>query len=187
MKSRLKTKRTFPWTDEVGGHRITIRPMTPDDRDLVNTFTQGLSHEDVMFLQMDITQPEVIEGWIEMITRGDAIVLIALDKTGQVIGYVSLYSNSISWNRHQGEIRVFVLKSLRGSGIGKRLATEVAHIADEQDLDMIVVNIPREQPHVRQMMERIGFQVDALLTDWLIDLQNQTHDVIVMSKRLRDY
>lgn len=187
MTDKVVMTRSYPWTGEVGGRRIAIRPMTRDDRAATLAFTAKLSHRDALFLQSDITKPEVIDEWIDNIERGRAVVLLALDSQNNVVGYASLYRNEASWMRHQGEIRLFVCETLRGTGIGKRLASEAAHIAEAQELDMIQVNVPRELPHVRAMLEKMGFTTEALLTDWLMDTDGNTHDLVIMAQRLKDY
>ena len=187
MTERLVSKRSYPWTDEIGGRKVTFRPMTAADREATLAFTRGLDHDDILFLQSDITKPEVIDEWLYFIEHGHAIVILAIDSSDKVIGYASLYHNNTSWTRHQGELRLFVRKSLRGTGIGKHLSREISQIAEEQNLELIVVNIPRDSPHLRVMFEKIGFTVEALLTDWLIDADGRTHDLIVMAKRVKDF
>jgi RimJ/RimL family protein N-acetyltransferase len=161
--------------------------MTPEDREKVAKFALGLSHEDLVHTRVDIRKSEVIEDWIEGIERGRFISVLAEDKDGEVVGYGTLHNNELTWTRHQGEIRLIVKKELRGIGLGKCLATELVQIAKDQNLQLIVVNIPRDQPHIRKMLERMGFSVEALLTDWLIDIDGNTHDLMVMSHHVRDF
>jgi L-amino acid N-acyltransferase YncA len=160
--------------------------MTSVDREATLAFTRGLDHDDILFLQSDITKPEVVDEWIAHIERGRAIVILASDSTKKIVGYASLYRNDLSWSRHQGEVRLFVRKSLRGTGIGKHLSQEIARIAEKQNLELIVAKIPRDRPYLRAMFEKVGFTVEALLTDWLIDADGRTHDLIVMAKRVKD-
>ena len=39
----------------------------------------------------------------------------------------------------------------------------------------------REQRGARQMFQNLGFSVEALLADWVIDPNDATHDLILMS------
>ena len=185
-KETLKSERKYPWSETVDGHEITFRLAEGKDKKAALAFTRTLSHDDILFLQMDITKPEVIEESLNNVKRGRAIIVLAEEK-GKVVGYASLFHNEMLWTRHQGEIRIFVKDSLRGIGLGRRLASEAVQIAHEQNLDLIVVNIPREQPHVRAMLEHMGFTVEALLTDWLMDQEGNTHDLIIMSHHVRDF
>ncbi len=184
---KLETTRTYPWTTELGGQEFTFRLMSGKDKKAAVTFTKELSADDILYLMMDIRKTEVIEETIGNIKKGRAVVVMALDGKGKLAGYASLFHNEMLWTRHQGEIRLFVLDKYRGIGLGRHLATEAMQVALDQDLELIVVNIPREQPHVRAMLERIGFKVEALLTDWLMDQKGRTHDLIVMSHHTSEF
>ena len=118
--------------------------------------------------------------------QGHAIVLLALNSANHIVGYASLYRNENSWTRHQVEIRLFVNKEYRGTGIGKHLAGEIILIAEEQNPHIVVSNIPREHPHIRVMLEKKGFNAEALLTDWLMDTDGNTHDLLIMARRMKD-
>jgi len=186
MFGKLATKRTYPWTGEIRGKKFTFRPMTPEDRDATLAFTSRMPHSDILFLQSDITKPEVIDEWISIVERGRAFVLLAFNSAHEIVGYASLYRNKDSWARHQIELRLFVDKPWRGTGVGKQLAGEVTLVAEEQNPDIITVNVPREHPHIRMMLEKKGFNVEALLTDWLMDTDGKTHDLLIMARRLKD-
>jgi L-amino acid N-acyltransferase YncA len=184
--TKLKSKRAFPWTGKIGGHEITFRLMAPEDGARLLNFTQGLSKDDMMFLRMDISQPEVIEEWVQNVQMGRTITVLAFNEKDDIVGYCSLHTNERLWTRHIGEIRVFVLHEYRGIRLASRLVTEMFQIAREQNLDRITFNIAREQPHMQQMLEGLGFKVEALLTDWLMDRDGRTHDLLIMSHDVKE-
>ena len=186
MFGKISTRRKYPWIAEIRGKEFTFRPMTPEDRHVTAAFTAGLSHSDILFLQSDITKPEVIDEWISHLNRGHAFVLLAFNSADQVVGYASLYRNENSWGRHQVELRLFVTKQYRNTGVGKHLADEITLVAEEQKPHIIKINVPRDTPHIRMMLEKKGFVAEALLTDWLMDVDGRTHDLLVMARRLRD-
>jgi len=186
MFRKLTTRRKYPWTGEIHGKKFTFRPMTKEDRAVIVDFTAGLPHSDILFLQSDITKPEVIDEWVGAVERGRAFVLLAFNSANEIAGYASLYHNETSWARHQIEIRMFVSRPYRSTGVGKHLAGEITAVAEEQDIEIIMVNVPREHPHIRVMLEKKGFTVQALLTDWLMDTDGKTHDLLVMARRLKD-
>lgn len=95
----------YPWTGEIRGKKFTFRPMTPEDRDATLAFTSGLSHSDILFLQSDITKPEVIDEWISSVKGGRAFVLLAFNSSHEMVGYASLYHNENSWARHQADTK----------------------------------------------------------------------------------
>jgi L-amino acid N-acyltransferase YncA len=180
-------RRKFPWTDKINGREITFKLMKKADRDNLLRFSQALPHDDLIFLRTDISKPEVVDEWIARIEAGRTMTVLAVDDDEDIIGYASLHHNELLWTRHLAEIRLFVQRELRGTGLGKRLLNEMLQIAGEQRLSRLIVNIPRDQPHVRQMLERLGFQVEALLTDWLMDRDGRTHDLLIMSHHIEEY
>lgn len=185
--AKLKSDRTFPWTERIEGQEITFRLLTPKDRDLMLEFTRGLTSDDMMYLRLDISQAEVLDEWLENTQNGKSITVLALDESGEVGGYCSLHRNLKSWTRHIGEIRVFVKSDMRGLGLARRLVNEIFQIAKQQNVQRLVVNIARDQLHIQQMLQRLGFKVEALLTDWLMSRDGHTHDLVIMSHSVDEY
>lgn len=180
------TQRTYPWTDTIEGREITFRLMSRNDRDAVLAFAQSLRPEDLMFLRLDITQPEVVDQWIEHIEAGNTITVLALED-GIVIAYGTLHSNETAWTRHLGQIRILVQSDWRKLGLGRRLAVELFQLAREKKLDRIFAQMAADQPFVRQLFEELGFRPEALLTDWVMDRNNRTHDLLIMSHHVGDF
>lgn len=182
-----ESKHTLPHSEQLQGYTVEYRLMTPDDRDKLLAFTRTLPKEDLMFLRMDVTKPEVIDHWVDNIRHGATITVLAFDTDHNVIGYGSLHHNKMTWTRHLGELRMLASPEYRGIGLGKRLTNEVFQMAKQSGLARVFVQIPADQPHVREMLEKMGFTTEALLTDWLISTDNKTHDVVVMTQRVKDY
>jgi len=185
--NKLKSKRTFPWKGKIGGYGLTFSLMDGKDRGELLEFTQGLAEDDTIFLRMDISRPDVIDEWLHNIESGRTITVLARSEEDGIVGYASLHTNEKTWTRHIGEIRVFVTPEYRGIGLASRLVTEMFQIAREQQLDRIVFNIAREQPHMQQFLESLGFKVEALLTDWLMDHTGRTHDLLIMSHSIGEH
>ena len=182
-----ESRHTLPYTERLGGYTVEYRLMAPEDRDGLLTFTQTLPKEDLMFLRMDVTKPEVVDHWVDNIRNGLTITVLSFNEDGHVIGYASLHHNKMMWTRHLGELRMLASPEYRGIGLGKRLTNEVFQIARDSGLERVYVQIPAHQPHIREMLEKMGFIAEALLTDWLMDQDNATHDLVLMTQRVADY
>lgn len=185
--AKLKSERAFPWTERLAGQAITFRLLGAKDRDALLKFTKSMTSDDMMYLRMDISQAEVIDEWLENTEHGRTITVLALNEDKEIVGYCSLHRNAKSWTRHIGEIRVFVASETRGIGLARRLVNEIFQIARQQNLQRLVVNIARDQLHIQQMLQRLGFKVEALLTDWLMSRDGLTHDLVIMSHSLDEY
>lgn len=181
MGAKTTTKRTYPWKDRIGDVPYTFRLMTPDDGELLTEFTSNMSEDELLFLRMDITRPEVREIWLENVRRGRTTTLFALDEKGKIAGYSSLHRSDLLCTRHHGELRVFVHHSVRGNGLGQVLIAELYQVAQDLKLERVTMNIAREQQGLRQLLESMGFRVEALLTDWLKSRDGRLHDLVIMS------
>jgi RimJ/RimL family protein N-acetyltransferase len=80
-----------------------------------------------------------------------------------------------------GEIRLLMAPDQRGRGVGRLLGHEVFSIAHDLDLQRIVVRVASGQKSARRLFERLGFHMEALLADWVIDRQGRTQDLVLMS------
>lgn len=177
----------YPVTENFGGHPITFKLMRPQDEATVEQavlkFAQSLPAGDLVFLRMDITQPDVVREWVENILRGRTITVLA-EENGEVVGYGNLHLSKLQWTRHIGEIRVLVSAKFRGLGVGERIVDELKKIAQELGLLRVIAHIASNQPRVRAMFERLDFHAEALLTDWLKDRNHQKHDLVIMSHEI---
>ena len=160
--------------------------MTADDRDAIVAFARSQSVTDRAFLRKNKVDPDVVDGWIENIDRGRTVTIIAEGKTG-ILGYGSLHHNEVLWTSHLGEIRMFVSSKLRGRGIGEKLLGELFHVAGEMRLERVICQVPAAQDRVRMMFEKLGFQPEAVLDEWIKGPDGVFHDLMVLSKYLRPF
>ena len=184
-----KTTQGYPLTEKFGRHAVTLKLMRPQDGPNVEQallkFTLNLPAADLAFLRVDITQPDVVHEWLDNVVRGRTITVLA-EENGEVAGYGNLHFSQQQWTRHIGEIRLLVGSKFRGLGLGERLVDELVKIAREKGLLRVVVNISANQPRVRAMWARLGFEAEALLTDWLKDRNHHSHDMVIMSRDITD-
>jgi L-amino acid N-acyltransferase YncA len=171
---------TYPRTVTTNGFACELRLVTAADEDLMLAFATALPEEDMRFLRTDITQRPALRGWLRSIEEGRRVAVAALHD-GVMVGFGSVNRREQSWFRHLGEIRVLVSRSHRGTGIGSVLAREILDLAHEAGLRKLAAQMAKEQEGARRLFERLGFTVEALLTDWVIDRDGRTHDMILMS------
>lgn len=180
MTSQRASKRTYPFTTTVKGNEVAVRLMTPEDGEELLAFARSLPERDLLFLSIDITRPEVVEGWVRHIEEGRTFTVIA-EADGQLVGHGTLYLSELSWTRHMGEIQLLISRAYRGGGLGHLLANEVFTTAQELGLQKIIARMAADQKGALQVFERLGFKAEALLADFVIDREGRTHDLIVMS------
>ena len=176
----LEVNTDYPRSLCLDGTNVTLRTMDEGDRDAMVAFARALPEEDLLFLRMDITQPAVVDEWIAAISSGRRFSVLAEDK-GEIVAYASLNRQDLSWARHLGEIRVIVGPDYRGSGLGSVLAHEIVSLARHNGLTKIVAQMARQQSGARRVFQKLGFNVESLLADWVIDRDGRTHDLLIMS------
>jgi RimJ/RimL family protein N-acetyltransferase len=180
MTRESVSKRTYPWTTSVKDKQITVRLMKPEDGEALLAFARSLPEDDLLFLSVDITRPEVVEQWERNVQSGRTSTVLA-EADGKLIGHGTLYISELTWTRHLGEIQLLISREHRGYGLGSLLANEVFAIAQEQNLQKVIARMASEQRGAMQVFERLGFKAEALLADYVMDRQGRTHDLIVMS------
>lgn len=180
MTDAPTVRRTYPWTTNVDGVRLTFRLMEPSDRNAIIAFARALPSDDLIFLRSDITESPAVDAWMSYIKSGRTISVVA-EAEGKLAGYASIHLNEALWTRHVGELRVLVGREHRGIGLGKRLTNEAFAIAKDLGLKKITAQMPTEQRGARQVFERLGFRPEALLADHVMSRDGHTHDLLIMS------
>jgi RimJ/RimL family protein N-acetyltransferase len=180
-EARLALRRIYPLEIRAkDGRTITLRLMEASDRDELLAFARSLPHDDLLFLRIDITLPEVMEQWVRDIEEGRTITVLA-EEGGKLTGYGSLHYNEVLWTGHVGEIRVLVGPDYRRLGLGSRLASELFALSKDLGLKKIMVQMTSDQKGARVTFEHLGFRPEALLTDFVLDREGKTRDLLMMS------
>lgn len=176
----MSSKRKYPWTAEAGGEQFTIRLMTEDDRDAMLEFARALPEDDLLFLAIDITKEDAVDDWIRRL-NSDILRTILVEKDGKLVGHGSLIKEEQVWTRHLGGMILLLAPEVRGKGLGHVLAGELFSHAGELGLLKVMARMAADQKGAIQVFERLGFKMEALLADCVIDRNDRTHDLIMMS------
>jgi L-amino acid N-acyltransferase YncA len=170
----------FPWTATVAGREVRFRLMVPEDHGEVLEFVKGLPEQDLFYMMNDVRNPSGMNRWIEGIREGSIITILA-EAGGKLLGYGSLRCGRLPWTRHLGEIRIMMSVGERGKGIGKLLGKELFAAAHDAGLRRIIARVTSTQTPARYLFQHLGFHLEALLADCVIDADGRTHDLIFMS------
>lgn len=184
MATQTAKKRTYPWKTKTDGKTVTLRLMTASDKQAVLDFARALPEDDLLFLSFDITAEDFVDSWIKRIETGRwHTILVEID--GKLVGHGSLMRTDQIWSRHLGEIILLLAPEVRGKGLGNILAGEIFAKAGELGLQKVVARMAADQKGAIQVFEKLGFNAEALLADYVIDRNDKTHDLIAMSHDVR--
>jgi len=162
------------------GRSAILRPMTAADKQAVLNFARSLPQDDLLFLRTDITEAAMVDEWLRNIERGATVTALA-DIGEHLAGYASLHTEQAQWTRRVGEIRVQVGRPYRGVGLGRQLAAEIFRLGQARGIKKMAAMMTPDQTGARAAFERLGFQVEALLQDWVVDRDGRSRDLLLMS------
>ncbi len=140
MASRDETLR-FRLKDDT---RVVVRPLQGGDEAALLAFFRKVPLEDRLFMEDDITDPEVIRRWCGDIDPEKAYPLVAVDGSGNIVADGVLRMRKTGWQRHIGEILVTVDRAFQHKGLGSILTRQLH--------DMVVMEIDADVLW-EQMME----------------------------------
>jgi L-amino acid N-acyltransferase YncA len=162
------------------GRQLMLRLMDATDRERVLSFARSLPPDDLLFLRTDITEPAIIDEWIADLERGNSITVLATAEE-ELAGYATVHLEQARWTRRVGEIRVQVAPAFRGQGLGRQLTLEIFHRGQSRGIKKMAAMMTPDQTGARAAFERLGFQVEALLQDWVVDRVGRPRDLLIMS------
>jgi hypothetical protein len=73
------------------------------ERDAILAFARELREEDLLYLRTDITDPAVVDDWLESVRNGNTVSLLA-KVNANVAGYASIHREPAKWTRWVGEL-----------------------------------------------------------------------------------
>jgi L-amino acid N-acyltransferase YncA len=170
----------FPWTASVAGRQVSFRLMKPEDGGPVLQFVRSLPEEDLFYLINDIRDPEGMKRWIAGLGDQTATTVLA-EADGRLLGYGLLRGGHLRWTRHLAEVRVMVAPEFRGNGLGRLLAKEVFAVAHDVGMRRLIARLTSQQISARYLFQHLGFHIEAVLADCVIDKEGLTQDMIFMS------
>ncbi|MEX2246061.1 MAG: GNAT family N-acetyltransferase [Dehalococcoidia bacterium] len=168
------------------GTDMGLRLLSRLDRDAFLRFTQSLAEHDLLFLRIDITDPDVVDAWLDNVDL-ERIVTIVAERDGRIYGYGSLHMANAQWSRHVGELRVLIGESMRGKGLGRALTDAVFAQALDRGIEKMVAQMTIDQKGAIATFEELGFKAEALLRDHVKDRHGETHDLLVFSHDVRSF
>lgn len=168
------------------GRRVSLRLMGPADKHTVLRFARSLPPDDLLFLRTDITEPALVDEWIGNLEKGATVTVLA-ESDGEMAGYASLHLEQARWTRRVGEIRVQVGVRFRGAGLGRQLTEQIFRLGQGRGLKKMAAMMTPDQAGARAAFEKIGFGVEALLQDWVVDRKGRPRDLLIMSHDLEGH
>jgi acetyltransferase len=138
---------------------VFIRPIRPDDEELVRAFFMKVTPEDLR-LRFFAPVKDFGHVFIARLTQLDyarAIAFIAIDEaSGEMMGSVRLHADA---NQETAEYAILLRSDLKGRGLGWRLMELMLDYARAEGLKRVEGQVLRENTAMLRMCEELGFSV----------------------------
>lgn len=178
---------TYPKTVKLGEtSAVTLRWLSPRDREEVWRFFERVPEEDRAFLKEDVMSRLEVERWLDRLDPNRETVVVA-EALPRIVGAAVLERQRYGWAQHVGEIRILVDPAVRRQGLGYVLAEEIFLLAVKLGLEKIVAAMMADQPSPVRVFERLGFRPEALLRDHVKDRHGRRHDLLLMAHAVQDF
>jgi L-amino acid N-acyltransferase YncA len=165
------------------GTPVTLRPLLKDDEQALLAYFQSLTPEERVELKEEVTDPKVIENWMETLDYDIMMPLVALHGD-RIVGAATLRFNLSAWTQHQGQVNLSTDPRYRAKGLGTLLLHNLEDIADKLGLEQLTAEIPLELTKAFFLFEKLGFGKAAVLPGFVIDTAGRESDVVLMIKSL---
>ena len=164
---------TYPLKD---GGEYRVRPIHPDDAEMLKAFYKSLSSE-TRYFRFISNSPELSPTMAAKFTLIDydremALVALASDtnisqdgtwvETQKIIG-VSRYNTNP--DKASCEFSLVVADDFGGQGIGSKLMTNIMEVAHDKGLSEIDGLVLSKNPGMLKLMRSLGFSVEAMEDD----------------------
>jgi N-acetylglutamate synthase-like GNAT family acetyltransferase len=176
----ISVLRGYPRSLPFNASTVVIRLMTAADGPALSTFVQTLSSRDLLFVRRDISHPKVIAAWLQALEQSNITSLVAYDGD-ELVGCTAIVTDTLSWSRHVGEMRVLVAPAWRGCRLGRALIQECFALGIELGLEKLTVQMTVDQLAAITVFEELGFHAEAVLHNHVKDHEGNAYDLALLS------
>jgi len=141
------------------GTDITIRPIRPEDAELVQRFVHDLSEESKYFRFMNSIQ-ELTENMLVRFTQIDysremALIAVAVEHEKEIELGVARYA--INPDGDTCEFALVIADNMQGKGLGQKLMVALMEAARANGLSVIEGEVLSNNHKMLKLMSRLGF------------------------------
>ncbi|MCP4665997.1 MAG: GNAT family N-acetyltransferase [Deltaproteobacteria bacterium] len=166
------------------GTGVTLRPLKEEDEEALIDMFKGFSEDELWFLNHDLSDSEIIHGWVEHLDVSRVISIVAILE-GRIIANAVLMMKKFGAKSHIGKLRISVAPAFREKRLGTWMLLDLGNLAMAIGLQVLVMRlVPDRDASAIKGVKKLGFVEDALLKDYVLDREGKPYDIVMMTKRL---
>ncbi len=167
------------------GVEVVIRGMRREDLEASLAFFRALPEDSKLSLRRDVTMRESVEERIREMEEGLVKRLVAVSD-GAIVADGALEFSHFGWERHVGELRLFVAAPYQRKGLGMLMAGALYRLAAPAGIEEIVVRMMASQIAAVRIFKKLGFREEAVLRGYAKDVKGARQDLVLMRCPLED-
>ncbi len=172
------------------GTPIILRPFSKDDEAKLKEFFSRISEDERWFIRDDVSDPEVMDKWMQDPDYSKTIPLIAVkQEDGTILGNVTLYMKLSECVSHVAHLRIVIDPQYRDQRLGTWMLIDAIKLAMDIGLEKLVAEFVKgiDDPAIAAA-QRLDFFEEGVLSDHLKDRYGGYRDLIIMVKNFhRDW
>jgi L-amino acid N-acyltransferase YncA len=161
---------------------FAVRSLAPEDAAAFEAFVSHVPAGEARFLKGNPDDPA--QAFAGFVRDPNARRLVAAEGD-ELIGVAGAFPDN-GWSSHVAEIRVLVSADHRRRGLGRVLARSALVEALKLGCTHAYVEVVAEQEALVAMFQDLGFEPQALLTDFVRDGAGVFHDLMILTHRADD-
>ncbi len=164
------------------GRVVLVRPATADDLDRLLDFFQRLPEEDRLYLRVDVTQRDIMVRRMNPPEHWSVLRLVPLFGE-KIVGEAVIAHRAYGFESHVGEVRISIDPEFRRCGLATFLGHQIIAHAIVEDLEKLQAEIMDTQTPAIRCFEKLGFEKEGELKDFVKDIKGRCHNLLIMSLR----
>lgn len=155
------------------GREVAIRPIRPEDENLVVKYHQTLSEESVYLRYFHLMKlsARVAHDRMTRICFNDydrQLALVADRKVGEEHEILGIARLSKLHGRNEAEFSMLISDSAQGQGLGTELLRRLIDIGRDEGLERISADILLENTVMQHVCNRLGFQKEKIAEEGIV-------------------
>jgi len=151
---------------------VTIRPISPEDEQLLVKFHATLSDRTVFlrYLQPMLLQERVVHDRLSRICHCDydrELALIAETKNGEEREIIAVVRLSKIHGTTEARLSILVTDAMQGSGLGSELVHRAMDVAKREQITRLVATQTPDNQVMLHIFEKLGFKIQKESEDKL--------------------
>jgi len=167
------------------GAGVTLRPLADGDQDALFQMFHRFPKDELWFLNQDVKDPDLIDGWVRNLNPKRVVSIIALLE-GRVIANAVLMLKDYGAKKHIGKIRIAVDPAMREKRLGTWMLLDLINMAVAIGLKMLVMRLIQDRDMaVIQGVKKLNFVERAVIKDHVLDMEENPHNLVILTKHLQ--